>query len=439
MMHRPKRLSWLSVVLAVTIFLSLAIAALAGFLYSAVEITGRVNQTLWIALGLLIVHQLVSRWLLIVQQRLLLRAALERLEAARKEREKELEEASEDVAITIEEPEVDIASIDADTRMLLKTGLLLTGFLLLGTIWSSVLPAFSFLEEYTLGSYVTGPVGEQTLVPRTLADALLTLLIAFLTYVGARSLPSLLEVVLRQGASSTAGSRLAYATLLRYVIVIAGVAAVSSTIGFQWNKLQWLVAAMGVGIGFGLQEIVANFISGLIILLERPIRVGDIVTVGDVSGTVTRLHIRATTVTNWDRQELLVPNKEFITNRVLNWSLTDEVIRLVMQVGVEYGSDLDESMRLIREAVEEHERVLIEPKPLITFDEFGDNSLNITARAFIASLGNRRETVSDINLAINRKLNEAGIVIAFPQRDIHFDSDASFKIQIQPEEPKDAS
>jgi potassium efflux system protein len=221
--------------------------------------------------------------------------------------------------------------------------------------------------------------------------------------------------------------------------VIVGVMLTAQRIGFDWSKIQWLVAALGVGIGFGLQDIVANFISGIIILVERPIRVGDIVTVGDVSGVVSRLQIRATTVTNWDRQELLVPNREFVTMPVLNWSLSDEVIRLVLNVGVEYGSDLRKSMELLKQVVEEDPRVLEDPKPLITFEGFGDNSLNLTARAFIASLANRRETISDLNLAINDKLNEAGIVVAFPQRDVHLDTASTLDVRVTHERAEESS
>ncbi|MCH7869691.1 MAG: mechanosensitive ion channel [Myxococcales bacterium] len=303
---------------------------------------------------------------------------------------------------------------------------------LLSAIWSSVLPALAILRDVTLWEYLEGTTGEEKLVPVTLAEFGIALLYGLMTYVSVRTLPSLLEVVLRLRGTTDSGSRLAYATLARYFILILGVSLMAGTVGFHWNNIQWLVAALGVGIGFGLQEIVANFISGLIILVERPIRVGDIVTVGDVSGVVTRMQIRATTVTNWDRQELLVPNQEFITGRVLNWSLSDEVIRIVLNVGVEYGSDMRTSLKLISEALEENERVLRDPKPLVTFDEFGDNSLKITARAYIGSLANRWELASDLNLAINDKLTEAGIVVAFPQRDVHLDTASPLEIRIQP-------
>jgi potassium efflux system protein len=264
----------------------------------------------------------------------------------------------------------------------------------------------------------------------TLADIGLGLLIGFLTYVAARNIPSVLEIVLRQRPTVTAGSRLAFATLARYTIALVGGIIALGSIGADWSKLQWLVAALGVGIGFGLQEIVANFISGLIILLERPVRVGDIVTVGDTSGTVTRVQIRATTIRTWDRQELLVPNKEFITGRVLNWSLSDEVIRIHFMVGVAYGSDVGKALALIEEAARENATVLKDPAPLVTFEGFGDNSLNLGLRCFVPTLNRRLETVTALHRAINDKFNAAGIVIAFPQRDVHLDASRPLDIRL---------
>jgi potassium efflux system protein len=410
-----------------------AIAALAGYLYSATTLMGKLIDSLWLIFGLLIVHELVSRWLLVVGGRLKLKAYFERVEASRIEREKAqaISDSGEDILVPAEEPALDVASIDADTRKLVNLGLVLTALIALVGIWSSVMPALSIFQEITLWEFLDGPPGQQELVPVTLANLLLTAAYSFVTIVAARTVPSLLEAMLRHRGSVTPGSRLAFATLARYSIVLIGVSLAAGSVGFNWGKIQWLVAALGVGIGFGLQEIIANFISGLIILVERPIRIGDLVTVGDTSGTVTRLQIRATTVTNFDRQELLVPNKEFITGRVLNWSLTDEVIRLVARVGVAYGSDMQRALALVREAVEEQDLVLKDPQPLITFDEFGDNSLNITARCFIGSLNKRRETISDLNLAINRKFNDAGIVIAFPQRDVHLDMASPLDVRIQ--------
>ena len=203
-----------------------------------------------------------------------------------------------------------------------------------------------------------------------------------------------------------------------------------SIIGASWSQIQWLAAALSVGIGFGLQEIVANFISGIIILFERPIRVGDVVTVGDTDGVVTRIQIRATTIRNWERQELLVPNKEFITSRLLNWSLSDQTTRVKIPVGIAYGSDVNSAMTLMNEAAQENEEVLDDPAPSIIFQAFGDNTQNLELRCFVAELDDRVPTITALHQAINDKFNQAGIVIAFPQRDLHLDTTQPLDLRI---------
>jgi potassium efflux system protein len=229
----------------------------------------------------------------------------------------------------------------------------------------------------------------------------------------------------------SSGNRYTATTLTRYAIVAVGLWLVLSTLGVRWSQFQWLVAALGVGIGFGLQEIVANFISGLIMLFERPVRVGDIVTVGETDGVVTRIRIRATTIRGWDRKELLVPNKEFVTGRLLNWTLSDQVTRIMVVVGVAYGTDVDRALALMREAAEENERVLHEPGPLLTFEGFGDNALNLILRAYVGSIDHRLATITALHKAINDKFEEAGIVIALPQRDLHLDAAAPLRVQIE--------
>jgi potassium efflux system protein len=220
--------------------------------------------------------------------------------------------------------------------------------------------------------------------------------------------------------------------LTGYGITGFGVLLVFGTLGLSWSQVQWLIAALSVGIGFGLQEIVANFISGLIILFERPIRVGDVVTVGETTGQVTRIQIRATTIRNWDKQELLVPNKEFITSRLLNWSLTDTINRMTIVVGAEYGCDTRKALALLAEAAAENPLVLEDPAPVITFEGFGDNSLTLVLRYYLGALDNRLSVTSELHQAIDDKFRAAGIGIAFPQRDIHLHASAPIPVSVQP-------
>ena len=216
-----------------------------------------------------------------------------------------------------------------------------------------------------------------------------------------------------------AGTRYAYVTITRYGILAIGLLFAFSHIGADWSKLQWIIAALGVGLGFGLQEIVANFVSGIIILFERPVRVGDLITIGDTVGTVSRIKIRAITITDPDNFEVLVPNKAFITGTVKNWSLTSQITRLVVKVGVAYGSDVARAQQIMLDVAEANEQVLETPAPIVLFLGFGDSSLDLELRVFVGRIDHRLSTVNNLHLAIDKAFREAGIEIPFPQRDVH--------------------
>jgi potassium efflux system protein len=219
-----------------------------------------------------------------------------------------------------------------------------------------------------------------------------------------------------------AGARYAVTTCFRYLITVVGLVLAFRTVGIEWSQYQWLVAAAGVGLGFGLQEIFANFVSGLIVLMERPVRVGDVVTVDGVSGVVSRIRMRATTVTNWDRQEFIVPNKEFVTGRLLNWTLSNAINRIVINVGVAYGTDTDSTRELLLHIARDNPMVLDDPAPLATFEGFGDSTLNFVLRCYLGQVDNRLEAIHAVHSEIQRRFAAAGIEIAFPQRDIHIRS-----------------
>ena len=421
---------WLLMSLAVSV--ALAVLAVAGYHYTAGILTDSLIETMWLILMLVIVHQMVARWLLLTRHRLAYKAAIKRREAARSAAQARETAApgGEGIADVMEEPVIDLVALSDESRKLLNMAMVLIGIIGVWIIWSDVLPAFAYLDKITLWHHTVVVNGESQQAPLTLSDALLALIIAIGTFVAARRFPALLEIVLLQLFHMSPGGRYTAITLARYSLAGAGTLLVVSMLGGSWGQVQWLIAALGVGIGFGLQEIVANFISGLIILFERPIRVGDFVSVGDTDGHVTRIQIRATTIQTRDRKELLVPNKEFITGRLLNWSLSDQVTRIIIPVGIAYGSDVDQAMALITEAAQENSRVLADPPPFTGFEVFGDNSLNLNLRCFIDSIDYRLNTISELHQAINRKLNAAGIVIAYPQRDVHLDTTRPLDIRI---------
>ncbi|TNF44599.1 MAG: mechanosensitive ion channel, partial [Epsilonproteobacteria bacterium] len=416
----------------------IVIQVLFGYIHTASVLTHNLFFTIWVIYTLALIRGLLARWLLLVNRRLEVQAILARREEARVAKEKEaMEENGEDnsehdePASEYDEPEVDLVDLGTKSRKLLHMLLLSGGAVGLWFIWSPILPAFNFLNDISLWSSVGLVDGENILVPVTLGDLILAIIVIIITAIASRGLPALLEFVLLQNKNTTVGGRYTATTLFRYLIVAVGTLLFFSIIGASWSQIQWLAAALSVGIGFGLQEIVANFISGLIILFERPIRVGDTVTVGTTTGTVTRIQIRATTITTWDKQELLVPNKEFITTQLLNWTLSDQIIRIAIPVGIAYGSDVPKAMKLLKEAATEHKGILKSPESFVAFESFGDNALQLTLRAYIPSMENRISTITELHESINHKFNEAGISIAFPQRDIHFDTSKPIDIRVQ--------
>jgi len=415
--------------LVVGIPLALVGLTLTGYLHTAGTLLQSIIHSLWLALGLIVAHQAIARWLLVTRRSLALEGALERAAARKTDSTKRATEDGE--AVQVEEPKVDLASLDHQTRKLVGALVLAAGVIGLWMVWSEVLPAFTFLEHFSLWHHTGVVNGQEQQVPVTLADLLLVLTTLAVATIAGRNLPALFEILLLQYTQMSSGSRYTATTLTSYVITASAFLLIFSTLGMSWSQVQWLVAALSVGIGFGLQEIVANFISGLIILFERPVRVGDIITIGGTTGTVSKIQIRATTIRNYDQQELLVPNKQFITGELLNWSLSDQVNRIIITVGVEYGADTRVAMALLAEAAREHPRVLKDPAPVIAFEGFGDNALTLTLRCYLGALDGRLGVATELHQGIYDKLTAAGIGIAFPQRDVHLTTNRPLDVRIQ--------
>ena len=401
-----------------------------GYVYSAVIIARAFLSTLWLVAALVLLRALALRWLALARWRLARRGALERRQAALAAREATEDDQAE-ASVPSEYTDLDLDALAQNSRELVKVAITILALAGVYLIWSDVFPALEILDQVTLWHTTATIGGEDQRQPITLASLGLALIYLTAMVVLAKRLPAVLDMILLERFHKAPGSRYTVTTLTTYAIVAVGTLLALNTLGAQWSQVQWLVAALGVGIGFGLQEIVANFVSGLIILFERPVRVGDIVTVGDTDGVVTKIRIRATTIRNWDRKELLVPNKEFITGRLLNWSLSDQITRIMVVVGVAYGTDVERAHALMREAAAENERVLKDPKPILSFEGFGDNSLTLILRVFIDDLDHRLATITDLHKAINRKFAQAGIVIAFPQRDLHLDTREALRVTIE--------
>lgn len=409
------RFVWFGSMLAVPI--ALAVASAFGYFYTALQLERRVIATVLMLLGFLVVHELVMRWLYVLQRRLAIEQARKRLaslreqQAAERAREAEGETVENPVSVP-EESQIDVAAISQQTQKLVHSLIYFAAIAGVYFVWVPALPAFGILETITVWT----PENES---PITAASVLFAAIALLLTFIVARNIPGLLEITVLQRLPITPGGRYAISTIVSYILVIVGIIIAFNGIGISWSKLQWLVAALSVGLGFGLQEIFANFVSGLILLFERPVRVGDTVTVSNVSGTVMRIRMRATTILDWDRKELIIPNKELVTGQVINWTLSDTTMRLILPVGLAYGSDTTLAKRLLLKVAEDHPNVLREPPPQALFIGFGDSTLNFELRVFLPSLEFMVRTRDELLMGIDQTFRRNKIEIAFPQRDVH--------------------
>ena len=390
--------------------IGLSVAVGMGYFYTALKLSDRLIETLYLLIIWLMVEATFVRGLAVAARRL----AYQRAQAKRQAPSKDNVDGVE----MNEEPALHIDQVNEQSMRLINMALF--GLFLAGLywVWADLISVFSYLDNITLYEYSIGTGDAVTMVPISLRDLLGALVIIVISTALARNLPGLLEVLVLSRLNLGQGSAYATTTLLSYAIAALGFVATLSTLGVSWDKLQWLVAALSLGIGFGMQEIFANFISGLIILFERPVRIGDTVTIGALSGTVSRIQIRATTITDFDRKEIIVPNKTFVTDQLINWSLTDTVTRVVINLGLAYETDLPLARKLIMQAVGENVRVLREPAPQLFFVNIGASTFNHDLRFHVRELGDRLPATDELLTEIATRFREHNVEMAFNQMDI---------------------
>ncbi|WP_305042916.1 mechanosensitive ion channel family protein, partial [Geoalkalibacter sp.] len=256
----------------------------------------------------------------------------------------------------------------------------------------------------------------------TLAMLMLSLLVIYLSIQASWVLRGVLDTQIFPYSSLDRGVSDAIKKLLHYFLVFIGFLLAMSLAGIEMRNFAVLAGAFGIGIGFGLQNIVNNFVSGLILLFERPVKVGDTVVVSNEWGTVRKIGLRSTLIETFDNSEVIVPNSQLIAEKVTNWTLTTTRARVILPVGVAYGSNVDRVMEILQEAGEKHSLVLEEPAPSAIFIGFGDSSLDFELRCYIGDVSKRLSVRSDLGRYVDRRFREENIEIPFPQRDLHLRS-----------------
>lgn len=407
----PFRLRSVMRVALPVLFAGLIVLLALGYVYTASVLLRCLWYSLWTVLLVALAHGMIARWLLLGERRLALQRAIAQRGAQSVESDEALDPGDEIISLE---------AVNAQTSRLLRAVTLSLWVVGLLWVWADVFPALERFDAIALWEFSdTDAAGEAITRAVTLKALLLGLFVLSLTWVAARNLPGLLEIGLLSRIRIDAPSRYAIASISRYLIVILGTMIGLGWLGLRWSQLQWMAAALSVGLGFGLQEIFGNFVSGIILLFERPFRVGDVITIGEFTGTVSRIRTRATTIVDFDNKEVVIPNKTFITDRLINWTLSDSRTRIVIKVGVAYGSDIATVHRLLKQAAAEHPAVLREPAPATWLMAFGASTLDFELRLFVDTITDRLPTTNAVNTRIAELFAENGIEIAFPQMDLH--------------------
>ena len=420
--HWLSAVRWAPSAIAITICFLIAGFAIAGWYATVATLQRDFVASIMLLIGILLLREFLLR-LLYCRQRT--QSAELRQQEADGENVSGLEDS--------------LATFSGQVLGGIRFAVVLVTLIGLWNIWSPLLPALQLgdgivLWERTSNTLISDEAGMMVAtpmqVPVSVRDLLRAIGLVVATIYTARHLPYLIGLLVLERLRIGRGDRYAIVQILRWAIGIGGFAAALSNLGVTWDSVQWLAAGFTVGLGFGLQEIFANFISGIIILFEQPVRVGDVVTVGTTTGRISRVRMRATVITDWDNKELLVPNKFLITSEVVNWSQGEANIRLLLPVSVSYGDDPAKVAALLIAAGSGAANVLEDPPPTVDFVGFGESSMNFELRVFIPTVDVLIDTRRSINIEVKRMFDEAGIKIPFPQREI--------KVQmVRPEELAD--
>ncbi|NIQ93154.1 MAG: mechanosensitive ion channel, partial [Desulfuromonadales bacterium] len=276
-----------------------------------------------------------------------------------------------------------------------------------------------FDDVYSAWAYLLGleyAVGEFRISVKMIV---LVVVVLYLSIMVSWFFQSFLEAQVFYNKRIDRGVRDAFKKLSHYAIILVGFIVAMTMAGIKLQNFAILAGAFGIGIGFGLQNIVNNFVSGLILLFERPVKVGDALIIDGQWGAVVKIGMRSTVVETWDRSELIVPNSQMISEKVLNWTLSSNVSRVTVKVGVKYGTDLEKVIKILNKVGDGHPAVVEDPAPSAIFTEFGDSSINFELRVWVDNIKNRLTLISDMGVEISKEFKKAGIEIPFPQRDLH--------------------
>ena len=399
-----------------TMSIAQAFLSVSGYYYTALVLEYQILITLLLIGCFVLLQSVAIRSLHIGEHRLAYKRAIQKY--------------GKNKVDSFEEPVLDLATINQQSLRLLNVTLFVSFMFVFYWVWKNFADFFSFLSAIPLWSFHIG----NTIQAIQLGDLSVATVIFITTIILTRNLPGLLEVTLLSRLHIPQSNTYAVLKLLSYAITSLGIIFSLSYLGFSWDKLQWLVAAVGLGVSIGLKEVFANLLSGLIILFEQPVRIGDTISFGtgtdQLIGEVSRIRIRATTMVDWDHKEIIIPNAMLLNEKVINWSLSDSIVRIILPFYVEHNTDCDLVEQLILQACKENEHVVDNPISYASLMQYGDSALLYEVRTYITHVKYRLTVINQINTRMRILFNENNINIAPPKQFLYLKEDQPNQMQL---------
>lgn len=398
---------------------TLIVLMVLGYYYTTIYIVEHIIKSYLVALVWVFGRYFAYRFLTISSRRMAYRRLQDKRE---KIREQILEQGKTDPATVKEESrenKIKIATVNQQIFRMADLVAWVLLFISLYAIWSDLLSVAYYLNGFVLWEQVETTAKGTVVESVTLLNVLRSALYVTITYALVKNIAGILEVTVFSRLKLSKGTPHTITAVLTYFIVTFGSISAFTSLGISWSKIQWIFTALSVGLGFGVREIFGSFVSGTILLFERPIRVGDKVTVGNFTGVINKIRLRSTTLQDDEHKEVVLPNQAFVTDRFINWTLNNTITRLQIALKISTDSDLTLVRELLFQAASEAPKVLQEPSPSVNLVGFGEGWIDHELNAYVAELDDRSEMRNFLYQRIDQLFKQHNIKIAFSQLDVH--------------------
>lgn len=407
--------------------ISLIILIALGYYYTAVYIIEHIIKSYLVALVWVFGRYFAYRSLTISSRRMAYRRLQNKREKIREQALQALEQGKEPP----KEQKIKISTVNEQIFRMADLIAWVLLFASLYAIWSDLVSIAYYLNGFILWEQVEVTSKGNVVETVTLLNILRSLMYITVTYVLVKNIAGILEVTFFSRIKLSKGTPHTITAVLTYFIVTFGSISAFTSLGISWNKIQWIFTALSVGLGFGVREIFGSFVSGTILLFERPIRVGDKVTVGNFTGVISKIRLRSTTLLDDEHKEVVLPNQAFVTDRFINWTLNNTITRLQILMKISSSSDITLARQLLLQAVEEAPKVLKDPSASLNLVGFSDGAIEHELNVYVSELDDRAETRNFLYQRIDELFKQHNIHIAFKQIDVHLHQTNNNKTFIQ--------